>query len=298
MILYFTIIFITLLIPFIIYLIYGREEFHETDLIYQKEPPTHDHPVIVNAICCDSESIVGMPNLYGFKACMYELVRKGFLEFVEYDKNIIFDFSLKRFIFRINYDYLEIHKTELLNFEKEMIEIFESIGENGIVEFENVSKTEFKTEFNRWRTVVSEYLDNSGELNKYYISKGADIALGYGLLCFFISIGIIAVCLIYQIDVKYYNIIFYFVLYFICLGFICGGLPSGIFGKWTKYGVEYREKWNKFSLFLQDFSVIDEYSPKYMKLWNELWVYSIAIEMNRLAPPKLFWSTLDEFMDN
>lgn len=33
--LYLIIIFITLLIPVIIYLMYGREEFHETGIIYQ-----------------------------------------------------------------------------------------------------------------------------------------------------------------------------------------------------------------------------------------------------------------------
>lgn len=167
--LYLIIIFITLLIPVIIYLMYGREEFHETCLIYQRELPTHDNPVIVNAICCDDESIVGIPHLYGFNARMYELVRKGFLEFVEYEKNIIF---------KINYKYLELHKSELSSFEIEMIEIFEELGENCIVQFENVKKNQFQIHFRSWQLSVYNYLNDTNELKKYYISKGTDIALG------------------------------------------------------------------------------------------------------------------------
>ncbi|MDO5823165.1 hypothetical protein [Methanobrevibacter sp.] len=131
--------------------------------------PTHDNPVIVNAICCDDEIIVGIPHLYGFNAGMYELVRKGFLEFVEYEKNIIF---------KINYKYLELHKSELSSFEIEMIEIFEEFGENCIVQFENVKKNQFQIHFRSWQLSVYNYLNDTNELKKYYISKGTDIALG------------------------------------------------------------------------------------------------------------------------
>lgn len=65
--------------------------------------------MIVNAICCESGSkIYGTPNLTGFKAGMYELIQKRFLEFEEHEKNLII---------KINYDYLKTHKSELLNFK-------------------------------------------------------------------------------------------------------------------------------------------------------------------------------------
>ena len=59
-----------------------------------------------------------------------------------------------------------------------------------------------------------------------------------------------------------------------------------LFDKWTAYGVECRERWRKFGEHLQDSTIIDEYSPKYMKIWDDLWVYSVALEVNKSAPPK------------
>ena len=103
--------------------------------------PSHDHPVIINGIFRQNYgNNIEDPNLNGFKAGMYELVRKGFLEFDENEKHVVLDLNLKRFSFRINHEYYKLHKSELFDFEIKMMEIFEKISENDIVHFEDINK--------------------------------------------------------------------------------------------------------------------------------------------------------------
>lgn len=54
-------------------------------------------------------------------------------------------------------------------------------------------------------------------------------------------------------------------------------LPEKIGGKWTTYGEEYDAKWQNFKKYIQDFSLIKEYPPESIVIWNKYLVYATAL---------------------
>lgn len=296
MIIYILLFLLTILIPIVLHLKYGRDEELKTEIISQRELPSHDHPVIINGIFRQNYgNNIGDPNLNGFKAGMYELVRKGFLEFDENEKHVVLDLNLKRFSFRINHEYYKLHKSELFDFEIKMMEIFEKISENDIVHFEDINKDDFMLLFESWQASVRDYLKETDEVKKYHNSNGEKMAFIYCLVCLnlnsvlFVLYSVFGITIGYEFSLTTFLIIFGFQLYFMALTFVLLLYRTKLFDKWTAYGVECRERWRKFGEHLQDSTIIDEYSPKYMKIWDDLWVYSVVLEVNKSAPPKSFW---------
>lgn len=54
-------------------------------------------------------------------------------------------------------------------------------------------------------------------------------------------------------------------------------LPQKIAGQWTEYGKEYYVRWHSFKKYIQDYSLIKEYSPKSVHVWNRYLVYATAL---------------------
>jgi uncharacterized membrane protein len=54
-------------------------------------------------------------------------------------------------------------------------------------------------------------------------------------------------------------------------------LPEKIAGQWTNYGREYYAKWHSFKRYIEDYSLIKEYSPESVNVWNRYLVYATAL---------------------
>ena len=54
-------------------------------------------------------------------------------------------------------------------------------------------------------------------------------------------------------------------------------LPEKIAGQWTTYGEEYDAKWHNFKKYIKDFSMIKEYPPESIAIWNKYLVYATAL---------------------
>lgn len=54
-------------------------------------------------------------------------------------------------------------------------------------------------------------------------------------------------------------------------------LPEKIAGQWTEYGQEYISKWSSFKKYVEDFSLMKEYPPESVKVWNKYLVYATAL---------------------
>ena len=54
-------------------------------------------------------------------------------------------------------------------------------------------------------------------------------------------------------------------------------LPQKVGGQWTTYGEEYDAKWHNFKKYIQDFSLIKEYPPESVAIWNKYLVYATAL---------------------
>lgn len=54
-------------------------------------------------------------------------------------------------------------------------------------------------------------------------------------------------------------------------------MPQKIAGQWTTYGEEYDAKWQNFKKYIKDFSLIKEYPPESVAIWNKYLVYATAL---------------------
>ena len=54
-------------------------------------------------------------------------------------------------------------------------------------------------------------------------------------------------------------------------------VPQKVFDQWTPYGKEYYERWMAFKRYISDFSLIKEYPPDSVELWNKYLVYATAL---------------------
>ena len=54
-------------------------------------------------------------------------------------------------------------------------------------------------------------------------------------------------------------------------------LPQKVGGRWTQEGVDYDAKWQAFKKYIQDFSLIKEYPPESVIVWNQFLVYATAL---------------------
>lgn len=54
-------------------------------------------------------------------------------------------------------------------------------------------------------------------------------------------------------------------------------VPQKIFDQWTPYGKEYYERWMSFKRYINDYSLIKEYPPESVQLWNKYLVYATAL---------------------
>jgi uncharacterized membrane protein len=54
-------------------------------------------------------------------------------------------------------------------------------------------------------------------------------------------------------------------------------LPQKVFDHWTPYGKEYYERWMAFKRYINDFSLLKEYPPDSVELWNKYLVYATAL---------------------
>ncbi|MDY9923211.1 MAG: DUF2207 domain-containing protein [Methanobacterium sp.] len=54
-------------------------------------------------------------------------------------------------------------------------------------------------------------------------------------------------------------------------------VPQKVFDQWTPYGKEYYERWMAFKRYISEFSLIEEYPPDSVELWNKYLVYATAL---------------------
>ncbi|MCD6420192.1 MAG: DUF2207 domain-containing protein, partial [Synergistetes bacterium] len=54
-------------------------------------------------------------------------------------------------------------------------------------------------------------------------------------------------------------------------------LPDRVAGRWTRYGLVYYKKWQRFKGYLTDFSMLKEYPPESIAIWESYLVYATAL---------------------
>lgn len=281
------ILLISLAIPVGIYFKYGREP--ETTYIgeYEREPPTKDVPFFVDAMF-SKKSDVGKPTKNGFQATVMDLINRKYISLVQHEN------SSENVILKINDDK---DLSSLKSYENDVINLlrkFEKDGEIDLKEMKSTLKnTSIAEDFNdKFKLILSDFEDLFVDpvFTKYFVEKGASYFKFYGVGLIVLSILVIILSSISTLPLS--SFAFFGGIIFAIIAFIIIMLPNRIGGRWTDYGKETYDKWQNFSKYLKDFSLIKEHPPESVVVWNQYLVYATALgeadvvqkAMKELAP--------------
>ena len=273
--------FLALLIPFLIYYRFGREPKIDYKAEYERDIPTDDPPAIVNAICGPGFSKkVGVPDMDGFKATIMDLINRKYLilETQPSDKE---GYGVDGSMFlKVN---PEKDSSTLERFEISVMNFLTQFEEDGVISMDAISDNlsdretakSFKETYTSWVNNIKDQFLNDKELNKFFNKKGDTYIKIFGGVGLAVSVIVFIFAVIDSLPAAHYALVMSIVLGVVSI--ISLILPEKIAGQWTTYGEEYDAKWNNFKKYIKDFSLIKEYPPESIVIWNKYLVYATAL---------------------
>lgn len=268
-------------IPLLIYLRYGREPKIDYQAEYERDIPTDDPPAIVNAICGPGFSKkIGEPDMDGFKATIMDLIDKKYLllknepsdkEELGLSDSLSFSINPKK-----DQSTLKEFELDIMNFLKE----YES---DGLISLDVISADlsnpttaqSFRETYKNWKDDLKGKFLTDDTLKKIFNKKGDTYLKIFGIAGIIIAVLVFAFSLFDPLPAAFFAVSASIILGVVSI--ISLILPQTIAGQWTTYGEEYDAKWNNFKKYIQDFSLIKEYPPESIAIWNKYLVYGTAL---------------------
>ena len=273
--------FLALFIPFFIYLRFGREPKIDYRAEYERDIPTDDPPAIVNAICGPGFSKkVGVPDMDGFKATIMDLInRKYFILQNQPSDKEGYGADGSMFL-KVN---PEQDSSKLKRFELNVMNFLTQFEEDGVISMDAISDDlsnresakSFRETYMGWVDNIKNQFLNDSELNKFFNKKGDTYIKIFGGLGLAVSVIVFIFALMDSLPAADIALVMSIVLGVVAI--ISLILPEKIAGQWTTYGEEYDAKWNNFKKYIKDFSLIKEYPPESIVIWNKYLVYATAL---------------------
>ena len=268
-------------IPFLIYYQFGREPKIDYMAEYERDIPTDDPPAIVNAICGPGFSKrIGEPDMDGFKATIMDLIDRKYLLF-DKGNNVRDDVgSTGEMAFKIN---PEMDTGKLKDFEKDVIYFLKGYEENGTISLDYISNDlknrdsakSFRDTYNGWKDNIKDHYLNDEVLKKIFNKKGDNYLKIFGVMAIILAVIVFFFTFSNPIPTATWAWLASVILGIVALiSFI---MPQKIAGQWTTYGEEYDAKWHNFKKYIKDFSLIKEYPPESVAIWNKYLVYATAL---------------------
>ena len=272
---------LALFIPLIIYLRYGREPKIDYSAEYERDIPTNDPPAIVNAICGSGLSKkIGKPDMDGFKATIMDLINRKYLTLEnEHSDNEGYGVDSSMFL-KIN---SKMDSSQLEEFELDVMNFLKIFEDEGLISMDRISNdmsnpeiaNTFKNTYNNWTDhIKSKFLDEN-ELKKFFNRKGDTLLKTFGGLSFVLAAGVFIFTITDSLPAAKIALLMSIILGLVAIISII--LPEKIAGQWTTYGEEYDAKWRNFKKYIKDFSLIKEYPPESIAIWNKYLVYATAL---------------------
>lgn len=269
---------ISIIIPIFIYLMYGREPKIEYNDQYEREPPTNDPPVMVNALSGKVPGKpVGIPDMDGFLATIMDLIYRKYIILIEYRNDINNE----------KYIELKINSTkeliDLYKFETDLIDILSNYKIKNNISLDKMKKDlndsikarSFKKNYDLWKKEVKAQFFSDNDLEQFFIEKGDKYIEKYGIVAIIVSLAVFFRSASDPAPYALYGIIGSIILGI--AGILAFILPYKISGRWTEYGMEYNARWQNFIKFINDFSLIKEQPPESIVIWNQYLVYATAL---------------------
>jgi uncharacterized membrane protein len=273
--------FLALFIPLLIYLRFGREPKIEYRAEYERDIPTNDPPAIVNAICGPGFSKkVGKPDMDGFKATIMDLINRKYL-LLEKEPSDKEGYGISDSMFlKLNPG---MDSSSLKEFELDVLNFLGQFEEEGLISLDRISEDlsdretakSFRDTYNNWiEHIKSKFLDDN-ELNKFFNRKGDTYLKIFGGVSIVVSVAVFIFTISDSLPAATVALLMSIVLGVVAIISII--MPEKIAGQWTTYGEEYDAKWHNFKKYIQDFSLIKEYPPESIVIWNKYLVYATAL---------------------
>jgi len=272
--------FLSIFLPVLIYFKFGREPKIDYRAEYERDLPTDDLPAVVNAISGRGlGKRVGEPDMDGFRATIMDLINRKYLLMQnipsKLDENKDASLSLK-----INYDK---GLNGLKNFESDVINFLREFEEEGIIYLDSLkhdlkdksTAESFRDSYNLWKdNLKNEFLDDE-TMNKIFLKKGDTYLKAFGIIGLIVAAITFFFTVSDPLPASNLALISSIILGFVAV--ISLIMPQKVAGQWTTYGEEYDAKWHNFRKYIQDFSLIKEYPPESVKIWNKYLVYATAL---------------------
>jgi len=276
----------TLIIPLATYIKYGNSNFKYKP--YETKNPIHYSPAIINSLFGKGfRKKVGENNTDGYQATILDLINKNYLKmnFVESDEGNLINKNekpQKKIILSINRKLLQSHKTQIEEYEKNVIKSLATIEKNKIIDFDNAEEMLnkrtrakiFQKNYYEWNENLREHTNKI--LDKYYNGKCSVILRFYGFLA--ILLGLITIILL-TFSV---NIVTLLVgLSMLILGLLLEIIPDKKLGGWNKEGKILKSKWNSFEKYFKEKSMAKNHFPQDSSRLNEYLTYVVALGMSK-----------------
>lgn len=269
---------LSLIIPFRIYLKYGREPKTTYQGEYESEPPTNDPPAMVNAISGKGyRKDVGKPDMEGFQATIMDLINRGYLDIESVaegkksKKSVIIKFKSTT------------NTSELDSHEIDAIFLLKSFSEGGVLNLNKMNKMlkdkdkalTLKTSYETWQFGFSKQYLSESTIKEYFISVGNKYTRYYGIIALILSVAVYYFIRTSPLPAGSFLVLASIIL--AITGILCLISPPKVAGRWTQKGVDYHAKWQAFKKYLQDFSLIKDHPPESVAIWNKYLVYATAL---------------------
>ncbi len=272
---------LSLFVPLIIYYRYGREPKIDYQAEYERDIPTDDPPALVNAICGPGFSKkIGEPDMDGFKATIMDLIdRKYLLMEKEPPEKQGYGIDDSMFL-KIN---PEKDKSVLKEFELDILNFLGEFEQDGLISLDQISADlsdretakSFRDTYNNWKDDIKDRFLSNDQMDKIFIKKGDTYLKIFGVAGIIVAAIVFFVTITDSLPVAKFALVASIALGVVSI--ISLILPQKIAGQWTTYGEEYDAKWHNFKKYIQDFSLIKEYPPESVTIWNKYLVYATAL---------------------
>jgi uncharacterized membrane protein len=267
-------------IPLLIYFRYGREPKIEYQAEYERDIPTDDLPAVVNAISGKGlGKKVGEPDMDGFRATIMDLINRKYLLMQDIPSSLDEDKD-RSLSFKINGDK---DLSELTNFESDVINFLNYFEEDGIIYLDTLKQDlkdqstakSFRESYNTWKDDLKNEFLTDETMSKIFLKKGDTYLKIFGIIGLVAAVVTFFYTISDPLPASGFAIFASFVLGIVSI--ISLIMPQKVAGQWTTYGEEYDAKWHNFKKYIQDFSLIKEYPPESVKIWNKYLVYATAL---------------------
>lgn len=252
----------------LIYQSMGREPKINYQAIYEREIPYKDSPDLVNSIVKNFASNVDQD---GIASVIMDLYKKDYIDFIVTNK------KNNRIIIIKNKN----PGTDLSASEREFLNLLIEFSKDNKFDFERLKKEFRKSnrkarKFTNMLRIYERKVIREANKRRYLLRAGNTLAK---ILA--ISSMILAIVLEYYIPRFPYNDLYNLCWVMSILYWVTGSIvlimPKDVFGRWTKEGRKYHLKWKNLGKFLTDFSLLSEYPPESVILWEDYLVYATAL---------------------